>query len=111
MSVSVLENRSWDGFEMIPCASNNEEATHVEKAADEPRPAPIGRFADAVNVTPGLPHISLVIPQSHGGVGESDLRVFVASADQHVEVQESHGGSQFSLRPLTIINYTLDRSE
>lgn len=53
-SVSVEEKRSCEGFEMIPCASKREDATQVEKAADEPRPAPMGRLADAVNVTPGL---------------------------------------------------------
>lgn len=54
MSVSVDENRSYDGREMMPCARSSDEATQVEKAADEPRPAPIGRLAEAVNVTPGL---------------------------------------------------------
>jgi hypothetical protein len=47
-------NRSFVGFEMIECASNSDEAAQVEKAADDPRPAPIGRLAEAVNVTPGL---------------------------------------------------------
>lgn len=39
---------------MIEWASNNDEAAQVEKAAEDPRPAPIGRLAEAVNVTPGL---------------------------------------------------------
>lgn len=61
MSVSELENRSWDGFEMIPCANSKEEAAQVENAADEPRPAPMGKLAEAVNVAPGLPRVSLII--------------------------------------------------
>jgi hypothetical protein len=39
---------------MMEWASKRDEAAHVEKAAEDPRPAPIGRLADAVNVTPGL---------------------------------------------------------
>jgi hypothetical protein len=54
MSVSVLENRSCWGLEMMEWASKRDEAAHVENAAEDPRPAPMGRLADAVNVTPGL---------------------------------------------------------
>jgi hypothetical protein len=53
-SVSVLENRSFCGLNTIEWASKSDDAAHVENAAEDPRPAPIGRLADAVNVTPGL---------------------------------------------------------
>lgn len=54
MSVSVLENRSCWGLETIEWARRRDDAAHVENAAEDPRPAPIGRLAEAVNVTPGL---------------------------------------------------------
>jgi len=53
-SVSVLENLSFWGLDMMEWASRSDDAAQVENAADDPRPAPIGRLAEAVNVTPGL---------------------------------------------------------
>jgi hypothetical protein len=58
-SVSVLENRSFWGLLMTEWASKSDDAAQVEKAADDPSPAPIGRLAEAVNVTPGL-RVSLI---------------------------------------------------
>jgi hypothetical protein len=60
-SVSVLENLSFWGLEMIEWASKRDDAAQVEKAAEDPSPAPIGRLAEAVNVTPGL-DVSFLIP-------------------------------------------------
>lgn len=39
---------------MTEWARRRDDAAQVENAADDPRPAPIGRLAEAVNVTPGL---------------------------------------------------------
>ena len=52
--MSVLENLSFWGLDMMEWASRSDDAAQVENAADDPRPAPIGRLAEAVNVTPGL---------------------------------------------------------
>jgi len=52
--VSVRENLSFWGLEMTEWARRRDDAAQVENAADDPRPAPIGRLAEAVNVTPGL---------------------------------------------------------
>jgi hypothetical protein len=60
-SVSVLENLSFWGLEITEWASRSDDAAQVENAADDPSPAPIGRLADAVNVTPGL-SVSFSIP-------------------------------------------------
>ena len=40
--------------ERCECTDSSDVATHVENAAEEPRPALMGRLADAVNVKAGL---------------------------------------------------------
>ena len=39
---------------MMEWARRRDDAAQVENAAEDPSPAPIGRLAEAVKVTPGL---------------------------------------------------------
>ena len=60
----------------------------------------MGRLADAVNVAPGL-SVQRCAMHTEWAM---DLRVLVASADEHVEVQESNSRSHFPLGPLTVLS-------
>jgi hypothetical protein len=105
-SVSVLENLSFWGFEMIEWARRSDDAAQVENAAEDPSPAPIGRFADAVNVTPGL-----VVSFITSARGRGSLRVLITSTNHHVQVQERHSRSKLPLISIPIIGDFLNRAQ
>lgn len=92
LTVLVAETCLW--------AMRREEPTHALKAAEEPRPAPTGRFADTVSVTERLGSV-------HEGLRDN-LRILARTGHDHVHVQPGDGTAEASAGGVALGDDVLD---